>query len=79
MYSGMPSADNPQLSFSLSHQCLIAVRQHRVGEVDVFRDRLTGKSADLNQTIAAHDERGADAKRASPGVLGGLKDVEEKR
>ena len=53
------------------------MRQHRVAQVDVFRDRLTGKSADFNQTIAAHDERGADAKRASPGVLSGLKDIEE--
>ena len=53
------------------------MRQHGVGEIDILRDRLLGKAADLVEQISADDEGSADAERAAPGVLGRLEDVEE--
>ena len=55
----------------------VAAGQHGVGEVDVLRDRLVGEAADLVEPVTAHNKGGADTERATPCVLGWLKDVEE--
>src|SRR5882762_11924837 len=56
---------------------LVAVREHRISQIYIFRDRLARKSADLVQPIAANDKGCPDTERASPGILGGLKYIEK--
>jgi hypothetical protein len=53
------------------------MRQHPVAQVDVFRDRLGRKSADLNQRSRRTTNEVPTQNAHPQGVLGGLKDVEE--
>ncbi|MCY1224143.1 hypothetical protein D9M72_362880 [compost metagenome] len=56
----------------------IAVRQQPVGEVDVFGHGAGREAADLFDQVAPHHERGADAERGAPRILGRLHHVEER-
>src|SRR6202171_6672518 len=55
----------------------VALPQHRITQIYIFRDRLARKSADLVQPIAANDKGRPDTERASPGILGRLKYIEK--